>query len=133
MLLSALRADYQDDETVDNSLMEALVECYNNTIHWSTRRQILSIMSDKVPYSVLKVFLIFLDTGLMLPATMHYFMEEELPLLLQRAHVCMFHPRNLITYHEWPSDPRLAIWGKDIDVIKQYKDHSSKCCTDIDT
>ena len=54
MLLSALRADYQGDETVDNSLMEALVECYNNTIHWSTRRQILSIMSDKVPYSVLK-------------------------------------------------------------------------------
>lgn len=37
MLLSALRADDQGDETVDNSLMEALVECYNNTVHWSTK------------------------------------------------------------------------------------------------
>lgn len=35
---------------VDCSLMEALSECYNNAEHWSSRRQILSIMADKVGF-----------------------------------------------------------------------------------
>jgi hypothetical protein len=44
----------EEDYYVDKSLMEALVECYNNANHWSSRRQILSIMADKIPYSSLK-------------------------------------------------------------------------------
>lgn len=42
------------DTTFDSSLMEALRECYNNANHWSTRRQILSIMADKVSFNDLK-------------------------------------------------------------------------------
>ncbi|XP_028517294.1 uncharacterized protein LOC114575856 [Exaiptasia diaphana] len=54
-LLSAVRASSdEEDYYVDKSLMEALVECYNNAGDWSTRRQILSIMADKLPYLSLK-------------------------------------------------------------------------------
>lgn len=54
MLLSSVQSLGEEDENVDKSLMEALVECFNNASHWSTRRQILSIMSDKVSFSALK-------------------------------------------------------------------------------
>ena len=40
-----------DGETVDNTLMEALSECYQAASSWETCRQILSIMGDKVRYS----------------------------------------------------------------------------------
>ena len=54
MLLSSVQSSGEEDENVDESLVEALVECFNNASHWSTRRQILSIMSDKVSFSALK-------------------------------------------------------------------------------
>ena len=38
------------DECVDETLMLALAECYNAASSWETRRQILSIMADKVRY-----------------------------------------------------------------------------------
>ena len=38
----------------DTTLIEALTECYNNATHWSTRRQILSILADKVSFNMLK-------------------------------------------------------------------------------
>ena len=43
-----------NDERVDEVLMEALAECYRNASNWRTRRQILSIMADKVSYKALK-------------------------------------------------------------------------------
>ena len=43
-----------NDERVDEVLMEALAECYRNASNWRTRRQILSIMVDKVSYKTLK-------------------------------------------------------------------------------
>lgn len=42
------------DEKIDASLLDALSECYNHTNHWSTRRQILSIMADKVSFKELQ-------------------------------------------------------------------------------
>ena len=42
-------------EPVDEVLMEALAECYRNANNWQTRRQILSIMADKVSFKTLKV------------------------------------------------------------------------------
>jgi hypothetical protein len=53
-LFSILQLTDQEEDNVDKSLIEALVECYNNSNHWSTRRQILSIMADKISYSSLK-------------------------------------------------------------------------------
>ena len=43
-----------NDERVDEVLMEALAECYRSASNWRTRRQILSIMADKVSYKALK-------------------------------------------------------------------------------
>lgn len=42
------------DKNIDTFLLDALTECYNNTSHWSTRRQILSIMVDKVTFEELQ-------------------------------------------------------------------------------
>lgn len=42
--------DPTDDECVDETLMLALAECYDAASSWETRRQILSIMADKVRY-----------------------------------------------------------------------------------
>ena len=43
-----------DEAPVDETLMEALAECYIAASCWETRRQILSIMADKVPFKQLQ-------------------------------------------------------------------------------
>ena len=48
-----LSSDEDSEADVDETLMEALGECYQAASHWGTRRQILSIMADKVRYSKL--------------------------------------------------------------------------------
>ena len=49
----------QDSEpsTADRKLVDALAECYLNATKWSTRRQILSIMSDKLQFKEIKKLL----------------------------------------------------------------------------
>ena len=42
------------ENEVDLTLVDALAECYKSASHWSTRRQILSIISDKVIYRKLQ-------------------------------------------------------------------------------
>ena len=54
MLLSSLVKSKLEESTIDSSLMECLTECYNNATHWSTRRQILSIMADKLTFKDLQ-------------------------------------------------------------------------------
>ena len=54
MLLSSLVKSKLEENTIDFSLMERLTECYNNATHWSTRRQILSIMADKLTFKDLQ-------------------------------------------------------------------------------
>lgn len=41
-------------ESIDVSLLDALAECYKNAGHWEVRRQILSIMADKVHFQTLQ-------------------------------------------------------------------------------
>ncbi|XP_071947533.1 uncharacterized protein [Antedon mediterranea] len=55
-LLEGLSSDKttEADERTDSSLLDALSECYLHTNHWSTRRQILSIMVDKVTFKELQ-------------------------------------------------------------------------------
>ena len=43
-----------DEERTDEVLMQALAECIRNANNWQTRRQILSIMADKVSYKALQ-------------------------------------------------------------------------------
>ena len=42
---------------LDSTLMEAIKECYVNAEHWSTRRQILSIVADKISFKEIKTWL----------------------------------------------------------------------------
>ena len=46
-----------DEDNMDVTLMEALAECYQAASCWDTRRQILSIMADKVRYKTLLKFI----------------------------------------------------------------------------
>lgn len=41
----------------DKVYLEALAETYKNAVSWDTRRQILSIMADLVPYSTIQEFI----------------------------------------------------------------------------
>ena len=46
-----LSGDHDDDDThVDDTLQETFAECYSAAGSWETRRQILSIMADKVTF-----------------------------------------------------------------------------------
>ena len=54
MLLNSLQSSGEEYEGNDTSLMDALVECFNNASHWSVKSQILSIMADKVSFSTPK-------------------------------------------------------------------------------
>ena len=42
---------------MDQKYLEALAETYQNANSWDTRRQVLSIMADLIPYSVLQQFI----------------------------------------------------------------------------
>ena len=46
-----------EHSSADSTFIQALVECYLNASDWSARRQILSIMADKLRYNELKKFL----------------------------------------------------------------------------
>lgn len=57
-LLDAVLTFYSTNhEDFDSTLLDALTECYTNVNHWSTRRQILSIIADKVSYKDLQRWL----------------------------------------------------------------------------
>ena len=54
-LLRAVQESSMGGESdLDSTLLEALVECYHNADHWSNRRQILSIIADKVSFTTLQ-------------------------------------------------------------------------------
>ena len=57
----------QTDNEVDLTLIDALAECYKNASHWSIRRQILSIVADKVSHRTLQSWI----PGFMSPGNMH--------------------------------------------------------------
>ena len=54
IFLQSVQSTAEDNGSVDKTLMESLVNCYNSSSHWSTRTQILLIMADKVSFPILK-------------------------------------------------------------------------------
>ena len=54
VLMTLSRESNAVNANCDSTLMAALVECYANATHWSSRRQILSIMADKVTFKELQ-------------------------------------------------------------------------------
>ncbi|CAB4024306.1 Hypothetical predicted protein, partial [Paramuricea clavata] len=58
ILFSAIQAERQKNaDDMDSSLLEAMAECYENCSHWSSRRQMLSIIADKVRFATLQKWL----------------------------------------------------------------------------
>ena len=58
ILFSAIQSERQKNaDDMDSSLLEAMVECYENCNHWSSRRQMLSIIADKVRFATLQKWL----------------------------------------------------------------------------
>ena len=53
--------------------MECLPECYNNATHWSTQRQILSIMADKLTFKDLQRWILSLTRYCLNIARHHLF------------------------------------------------------------
>ena len=49
--------DTENQSPLDKKYLEALAETYQNVSSWDTRRQVLSIMADLTPYSVLQQFI----------------------------------------------------------------------------
>ena len=57
LVQSKVAAQQTNDEAVDFKLADALAECYKNAGHWGSRRQILSIMADKMDFETLQNWL----------------------------------------------------------------------------
>lgn len=52
-----LSSDEETETTVDETLLGALADCYHAAGCWETRRQILSIMADKVSFKKLRLWI----------------------------------------------------------------------------
>ena len=48
----------QTEDEVDLTQVDTLAECHKNASHWSTQRQILSIIADKVSYRTLQSWIL---------------------------------------------------------------------------
>ena len=46
-----------EQESIDSALLESLAECYHNATQWDTRRQIPSIMVDKISLKSLQQYI----------------------------------------------------------------------------
>ena len=52
-----LPSEADGEKNVDSALLESLTECYNSATQWETRRQILSIMVDKISFKSLQRYI----------------------------------------------------------------------------
>ncbi|CAH3162323.1 unnamed protein product [Pocillopora meandrina] len=57
LVQSKVAAQQTSDEAIDFKLADALAECYKNAGHWGSRRQILSIIADKIDFKTLQNWL----------------------------------------------------------------------------
>lgn len=57
IMLKAIKESHDTDGDHDETLLEALAECFENATHWRSRRQILSIFADKVSFKVISQWL----------------------------------------------------------------------------
>ena len=57
LVQSKVAAQQTNDKAIDFKLEDALAECYKNAGHWGSRRQILSIMADKMDFETLQNWL----------------------------------------------------------------------------
>ena len=96
LVQSKVAAQQTNDEAIDFKLADALADCYKNAGHWGSRRQILSIMADKMDFETLQNWLP--GTGLRSQGTIGSFMAEVLLSLLFLPEECMCHQNSLSTF-----------------------------------
>ena len=97
-----------EDKDVDNVLMNALTECYSNARAWDTRRQILSIMADKVTFQTLKKWIPDLTgTDSILQESIQCFTGEVFHHHKHPTQNCSCHPHRSTT--SWISLPVLTL------------------------
>ena len=75
---------------MDNVLINALTECYSNASTWDTRRQILSIMADKVAFQTLKKWIPHLIRYRFSIARKHTMLHGRGVPLQQTSHTKLF-------------------------------------------
>ena len=96
-----------EDTDVDNVLMNALTECYSNASTWDTRRQILSIMADKMTFQTRNGYLILLGTDSVLQESIQCFTGEVFHHHKHPTQNCSCHPHRSTT--PWISLPVLTL------------------------
>ena len=96
LVQSKVAAQQTNDEAIDFNLADALAECYKNAGHWGSRRQILTIMVDKMDFET--GFLVLLGTGLRSQGIIGSFIAEVLLFLLFLPQECMCHQNSLTTF-----------------------------------
>jgi hypothetical protein len=75
----------KEQEDIDCVFMEALAQCYENASRWDTKRQILSVMVDKVSYSTLQRCIPELSRYLFTAARKHILVHgRETPVAPER-------------------------------------------------
>lgn len=57
LLLSVSQSHPKTTVELDSTFMDAIKECYVNADHWSTRRQILSVVADKISFKDIKTWI----------------------------------------------------------------------------
>lgn len=94
MLVNAIQVQARERNDMDLSLLEALVECYENSNHWSSHREVLSIIADKVSFATLQRWIPDLSQYCYNIARNHLLLHgrgTELPHQKQtRMKVCIF-------------------------------------------
>ena len=96
LVQSKVAAQQTNNKAIDFKLADALAECYKNVGHWGLRRQILSIMADRMDFETLQNWLP--GTGLRSQGTIGSFMAEVLLSLLFLPEECMCHQNSLTTF-----------------------------------
>ena len=72
-----LSSDEETETTFDETLLGALADCYHAAGCWETRRQILSIMADKVSFKKLRLWIPDLSCRLPRPNVIAWHTGEE--------------------------------------------------------
>ena len=132
LVQSKVAAQQTNDEATDFKLADALAECYKNAAHWGSRRQILSIMADKMDFETLQNWL----PGL---TRYRFKIDRKAPSGLSWPRFCClycFFQKNVCVtktawplswlYNQRPHCARLAIWWENAQVIYERRDCSAK-------
>ena len=102
------------DDNIDRKYLEALAETYQHATSWDTRRQVLAIIADLVPYRDIQKFIPGLTDYRIKEARMHilkYGHGAAVPLTKSpRMRVNESQLDHFLTFNEFPCSAGPSIW-----------------------